>query len=256
MDIGLREWLLLIGLIVIVAILFDGWRRMSKNKRRLKGRQERPESQTVDDASTALERHREPSLGDDDLLDEQQPVPRSRQRAEPSFSADEPTHTAPRTAVSEARARTEHKAAAEPQEVLVISVISFDVNGFPGEALVQNMLENGLHFGEHDIFHRYASPTSDESVLFSMANAINPGTFDIEHMDTFSTRAVSFFLCLPGPEHPRQAFDAMVVAARSFASQLHGELRDENRSVLTMQTIEHYRQRIAEFERRRALHHR
>ena len=29
MDIGLREWLIIIGIIVIAGILFDGWRRMS-----------------------------------------------------------------------------------------------------------------------------------------------------------------------------------------------------------------------------------
>ena len=28
MDIGLREWLIVIGIIVIAGILFDGWRRM------------------------------------------------------------------------------------------------------------------------------------------------------------------------------------------------------------------------------------
>jgi len=38
MDIGLREWLIVIGIIVIAGILFDGWRRMSGNKGKLKFR--------------------------------------------------------------------------------------------------------------------------------------------------------------------------------------------------------------------------
>ena len=41
MDIGLREWLFAIGIIVIVAVLFDGWRRMSGNKSNLKFRLDR-----------------------------------------------------------------------------------------------------------------------------------------------------------------------------------------------------------------------
>ena len=36
MDIGLREWLMVIGIVVIAGILFDGWRRMSSNKGKLK----------------------------------------------------------------------------------------------------------------------------------------------------------------------------------------------------------------------------
>lgn len=56
--------------------------------------------------------------------------------------------------------------------------------------------------------------------------------------------------CAPGPRHPKQAFDVMVAAARKLAHELNGELKDEQRSVLTAQTIEHYRQRIIDHERR------
>ncbi|MNM28412.1 Cell division protein ZipA [compost metagenome] len=136
------------------------------------------------------------------------------------------------------------------EEVLVISVISRDEGGFKGPALLQNILESGLRFGEMDIFHRHESMAGHGEVLFSMANAVKPGVFDLDDIDHFSTRAVSFFLGLPGPRHPKQAFDVMVAAARKLAHELNGELKDDQRSVLTAQTIEHYRQRIVEFERR------
>ena len=73
---------------------------------------------------------------------------------------------------------------------------------------------------------------------------------DLDDIDHFTTPAVSFFLGLPGPRHPKQAFDVMVAAARKLSQELNGELKDDQRSVLTAQTIEHYRQRIVEFERR------
>jgi cell division protein ZipA len=136
------------------------------------------------------------------------------------------------------------------EEVLVISVISRDEGGFKGPALLQNILESGLRFGEMDIFHRHESMAGNGEVLFSMANAVKPGVFDLDDIDHFSTRAVSFFLGLPGPRHPKQAFDVMVAAARKLAHELNGELKDDQRSVMTAQTIEHYRQRIVEFERR------
>ncbi|HBS79864.1 MAG TPA: cell division protein ZipA, partial [Pseudomonas sp.] len=77
-----------------------------------------------------------------------------------------------------------------------------------------------------------------------------PGTFDLDDIDHFTTPAVSFFLGLPGPRHPKQAFDVMVAAARKLSQELNGELKDDQRSVLTAQTIEHYRQRIVDYERR------
>ncbi|MNZ54725.1 Cell division protein ZipA [compost metagenome] len=144
----------------------------------------------------------------------------------------------------------------KPQEVLVISVVARDPHGFRGQALLQSILESGLRFGDMDIFHRHESMAGNGEVLFSMANGVKPGTFDLDNIDTFTTRAVSFFLGLPGPRHPKQAFDLMVAAARKLSHELDGELKDEQRSVMTAQTIEHYRQRIVEFERRALMHKR
>ncbi|HNE27344.1 MAG TPA: cell division protein ZipA C-terminal FtsZ-binding domain-containing protein, partial [Pseudomonadales bacterium] len=45
-----------------------------------------------------------------------------------------------------------------------------------------------------------------------------------------------------------EVFDLMLETARAIASRLNGELRDDQRSVLTNQTIEHNRQRIRQFE--------
>ena len=49
MDIGLREWLIVIGIIVIAGILFDGWRRMSGGKGKLKFKLDRSFSNLPDD---------------------------------------------------------------------------------------------------------------------------------------------------------------------------------------------------------------
>ena len=56
---------------------------------------------------------------------------------------------------------------------------------------------------------------------------------------------------LLGPENPVPVFEDMMVVARQVASELGGELKDEQRSFMTPQTVEHYRQRVADFSRRR-----
>ncbi|MNR01230.1 Cell division protein ZipA [compost metagenome] len=290
MEIGLREWLIVIGIIVIAGILFDGWRRMRGGKGKLKFRLDRSYSNLPDEEGNAevlgpsrvLDTHKEPELDESDLPSlsasardrEREPKPAkpakrgkrataaadaqqgdlnlSAEPREPDLFADSDDDFAAENTRSNGAAPASNSVKELPpaEEVLVISVISRDEGGFKGPALLQNILESGLRFGEMDIFHRHESMAGHGEVLFSMANAVKPGVFDLDDIDHFSTRAVSFFLGLPGPRHPKQAFDVMVAAARKLAHELNGELKDDQRSVLTAQTIEHYRQRIVEFERR------
>lgn len=267
MEFGLREWLIVIGIIVIAGILFDGWRRMRGGKGRLKFKLDRSFADLPDDDSDpnllspprVVKRDLEPQLDEDDLpsMTAKDMPRRSRepQQGDLNLAVDEPVPTL-LNPVEEEESLEQKKAArpaAEPapvEEVLVINVVARDELGFKGPALLQNILESGLRFGEMDIFHRHESMAGNGEVLFSMANALKPGTFDLDDIEGFSTRAVSFFLSLPGPRHPKQAFDVMVAAARKLAHELGGELKDDQRSVMTAQTIEHYRQRIVEFERR------
>jgi len=281
MEIGLREWLSVIGIIVITGIPFDGWRRMRGGKGKLKFRLDRNLSNLPDDDGSAellgpprvLDTHKEPQLDEHDLPSMSAPVREAREPSSkrgkrgsaavaephqgdlnldvdegPSFSSRDDDFPDENATKSPPRQSVSDQPAAE--EVLVISVICRDAAGFKGPALLQNILESGLRFGEMDIFHRHESMAGNGEVLFSMANAVKPGTFDLDDIDLFSTPAVSFFLGLPGPRHPKQAFDVMVAAARKLSQELNGELKDDQRSVLTAQTIEHYRQRIVEFERR------
>ncbi|HBX56593.1 cell division protein ZipA [Pseudomonas sp. UBA2684] len=269
MEFGLREWLIVIGIIVIAGILFDGWRRMRGGKGKLKFKLDRSFSNLPDDGSDpdllspprVLERHQEPSLDEEDLPSMSARELNRRRGSEPqqgdlNLGQDEPVPTLLNPVdegAEDARhnaTKTASKELPPVEEVLVINVVAREGEGFKGPALLQNILESGLRFGEMDIFHRHESMAGNGEVLFSMANALKPGTFDLDDIEGFSTRAVSFFLGLPGPRHPKQAFDVMVAAARKLAHELNGELKDDQRSVMTAQTIEHYRQRIVEFERK------
>jgi cell division protein ZipA len=69
-------------------------------------------------------------------------------------------------------------------------------------------------------------------------------------MNKFSTKGLSFFFGLPGPAKPMENFNLMLETAQYLTKRLNGELKDDKRSVLTVQTIEHYRARIRDFERR------
>ena len=138
---------------------------------------------------------------------------------------------------------------AEDKEILAINVLARGDNRFSGSDLWAAFQRNGLTFGDMNIFHRLNAVT--RTPQFSVANAIEPGTFDLSNMESMKTPGACLFLRLPGPSEPAAVFDDMLRVARDIGQSLDGELKDENFSVLTGQTEEHYRQRIAEFSRKR-----
>jgi cell division protein ZipA len=148
----------------------------------------------------------------------------------------------------------ETKAAApqsEPEEVLIINIMAQKGEMFNGSDLLDIVLRCGLRYGSMDIFHRYSDTKGDGALLFSMANMVRPGTFDLDAMDEFSTPGVSLFMTLPIDADSMQSFDLMAETAQAIAQTLGGELKDEQRSAMTKQTLEHSRQRIRDFERKK-----
>lgn len=141
--------------------------------------------------------------------------------------------------------------ATEPSEVVVLNVMSKLGRQFAGDDLLHALITSGMKFGDMNIFHRRLAGESKGPVIFSAANILNPGVFDLNRMHEFTTLGISLFLALPTPINNLEAFTQMLDAARKLGDALDGELRDDNRNLMTAQTIEHYRQRIRDFELRR-----
>ena len=210
----------------------------------------------------------EPSLGNIDELDGVSVEPPSH-RAEPhKESQSEPkTSLAAKVAKKVAkkvepkiRTTAEHGAdptqaaeTLEPEEVIVINVMAQSGYQFHGADLLAVLTEQNLRFGSMDIFHRHKNDDGSGEIFFSLANIVKPGTFDLNTMDQFSTPGVSMFMTLPIKGDSVAAFGLMARTAKAIAEEMQGELKDENRSVMTQQTFEHCRQRVIEFERKRRL---
>lgn len=139
----------------------------------------------------------------------------------------------------------------EPEEVLIINIMAQKGEAFNGGDLLDIVLKCGLRYGSMDIFHRYSDTKGDGALLFSMANMVRPGTFDLDAMDEFTTPGVSLFMTLPIDADSMQSFDLMAETAQAISQTLNGELKDEQRSAMTKQTLEHSRQRIRDFERKK-----
>ncbi|OUS09429.1 cell division protein ZipA [Gammaproteobacteria bacterium 53_120_T64] len=142
-------------------------------------------------------------------------------------------------------------AAKSGEDVVILHLMAEPGREFDGEALLKAVVENGLRYGSLKIFHRHVREDGSGDVLFSMANAVNPGTFELLTMGEFSTPGVTFMMVLDDSEDPLVTFDLMLGCIHGVNSALGGLLQDQQRSALSRQTAEHYRQQIMDFNRRR-----
>ncbi|MGB4247787.1 MAG: cell division protein ZipA, partial [Pseudohongiellaceae bacterium] len=175
-------------------------------------------------------------------------------------AVEAPARTSEKTVqntAEKAPAKTEKPESAplEYSEVLVLNVVAKPDREFTGVDLLPVLLTTGLRFGDMSIFHRHLDNDVRSPVLFSVANIVNPGTFDLNQINDFATRGLCFFMTLPNVANSMQAFDLMLDVAQKVRIALDGDLKDDNRSVMTAQTIEHYRQRVRDFDLRQLRQH-
>jgi len=140
------------------------------------------------------------------------------------------------------------------EEVIVLNLMAKTGDVFDGVQLDKALASCGFRFGDMNIYHRYEQHVGRGPLLFSIANVVEPGTFDPDNLDAFTTPGVCMFMKLPGPKRSVHSFELMVECGRKIVTLLDGELKDEHHSVMTQQTIEHYRQRVLDFDRKLLSH--
>ena len=95
-----------------------------------------------------------------------------------------------------------------------------------------------------NIFHRIGKDGTPE---FSLASAVEPGTFDLTKLASQEIPGVTMFMHVHKLVDPEAVYDKMLLVADTIAAELGGLIKDESRSVITAQTIEHCRQEIRDF---------
>jgi cell division protein ZipA len=135
-------------------------------------------------------------------------------------------------------------------EVLIISVVMPENQQISGAALLPTLLTLGMKYGDMNIFHRHEDNAGNGKVTFSLANIMNPGTFDLDNMESFTTQGISLFMTLPSVGDASVVFEQMLNAAKQLSLEFGGQLLDDKRSVMTKQTEQHYTSKIGEFERK------
>jgi cell division protein ZipA len=109
----------------------------------------------------------------------------------------------------------------------------------------------GLSYGHMGIFHRLDDHHPERGPIFSLANLVKPGSFDMARLGEIRTPGVSLFMTLPGPLNALDAWETMLPAAQRMAELLDAVLLDEERNALGRQRIAHLREEMRGYDRKR-----
>lgn len=118
-----------------------------------------------------------------------------------------------------------------------------------GEDIVVAAEKTGLTFGHMNVFHRLVENHPERGPIFSMANILQPGSFDMANIRELETPAIAFFLTLPAPITALEAWEKLLPNVQRMAELLDGVPLDDSRNALGRQRIMHIREELRAYDR-------
>ncbi|MEM7408435.1 MAG: cell division protein ZipA C-terminal FtsZ-binding domain-containing protein [Pseudomonadota bacterium] len=139
--------------------------------------------------------------------------------------------------------------------IVVLHVMRQEAGPMPPDGVRAALANAGLALGDMQIFHHFGVGDRGGVPVFSVAKAVEPGTFDPADDNSFATPGLTLFMRLPGVQDGVVVLELMFAAAQSLARALDANVLDEGRSVLSAQALNHLRDQVNEFSRRQRLDH-
>jgi cell division protein ZipA len=236
-DTALLRIGLLVAAVVLFAVIAFTSRRKSEQGKRLA-------SSRADTGSGRLEPTLRQILEAEALAD----VPAAAQGESDHHDSDAENPAAPAApAATQIGARPNSNF----DKIVTLTIAARAGHALSGPDLVVAAEKAGLVYGHMNIFHRMVEKHPEQGPIFSVANLVKPGNFDLRAIKELSTPGISFFMTLPGPLSALDAWDTMLPTAQRMAELLDAILLDEERNALGRQRIANIRDDLRAYDRQR-----
>lgn len=135
---------------------------------------------------------------------------------------------------------------AQPEEVIVLTLLAEQGKRLRGPLLLKALQECGLSHGDMEIFHYSIEGHSEP--MFSVANVLEPGKFVLSEMAQMETPGIALFMRLPTQMPGSEALQQMLHKARQLGAQLNANLCDGQRQPLDDATLAQLEARAQPFQ--------
>lgn len=231
----LRIGLGLAAVILFLVILYSSRNRQAQGKRLAAGKAAEGEQRVEPTLREIIESEHQQDGGGQRGLD----LP------EPESSA-EPTAPGSKTA-----SQVGTRPAGNYDKIVSVYLVARAGQVLTGPDLVVAAEKAGLVYGHMNIFHRMVEKHPELGPIFSVANLVKPGYFDLRAIKDVQTPGVNFFITLPGPISALDAWDTLLPTAQRMAELLDAVLLDEERNALGRQRIANIRDEMRVYDRAR-----
>lgn len=133
-------------------------------------------------------------------------------------------------------------------ELIILRIVTSHEEGFKGLKLLTATKNVDMKFGNMNIFHHYGvGEIKSDKPIFSLANMYEPGEFNLQEMDNFTTKGIVIYMSFPTPIDSLSSFELMLNTCQRLADDLDGELKGARGETLDDVYIEQMRDKARQF---------
>lgn len=143
--------------------------------------------------------------------------------------------------------------AAASSNYIAVRLMAAKGSAYVGYELMQALLSAGLRYGSRNIFHYYEEDETDEKILFSLASAVEPGTFELSQMGSITCPGLTLFMEYSNNNqtNPLNILTLMLDTARQLCEDLGGQLLNDNLKPLTEHDVKKWRLQFESHEQQK-----
>jgi FtsZ-interacting cell division protein ZipA len=124
----------------------------------------------------------------------------------------------------------------EKPDLISVFILPKDNASFSGYELIQTLGSAQMHFGEHQMFHRF---NNEGQILFSICQSEAPGSFDYNNMGHLKASGITLFIDTTHALFSESTLNEFLDTAALIAEDLAGTIANEQMQPLSLNDFNH-----------------